>query len=116
MLDDGGDPATIFSIAITKSRDQEWHGAVDGLTIKNMVDDFEENGIFYPAGGITARVGSAVVPFWGWRYLLLRAPASTGTTVAVTYLASSDTSQTTAFETSIPPRPCREGLQAAIPP
>jgi hypothetical protein len=50
MLDDGGAPATIFTIAITKGRDQEWHGAVDGLTINNTVFDFEENGVFtHPA-------------------------------------------------------------------
>jgi hypothetical protein len=46
MLDDGGAPATIFTIAITKGRDQEWHGAVDGLTINNTVYNFEENGVF----------------------------------------------------------------------
>jgi hypothetical protein len=45
MLDDGGNPATIFSIQITKGRDQEWHGAVDGLTINNTVYNFEENGV-----------------------------------------------------------------------
>jgi hypothetical protein len=45
MLDDGGDPASIFSIQITKGRDQEWQGAVDGLTINNTVYNFEENGV-----------------------------------------------------------------------
>ncbi len=45
MLDDGGDPATIFSIEITKGRDQAWQGAVDGLTINDTVYNFEENGV-----------------------------------------------------------------------
>jgi hypothetical protein len=45
MLNDGGDPATVLSVAITKGRDQEWHGAVDGLRINDTVYDFEESGV-----------------------------------------------------------------------
>jgi hypothetical protein len=45
FLDDGGAPAQIFSVAITKGRDQEWHGAVDGLRINDTVYNFEENGV-----------------------------------------------------------------------
>ena len=45
MLNDGGDPATILSVAITKGRDQEWHGAVDGLRLGDTVYDFEESGV-----------------------------------------------------------------------
>ena len=45
MLNDGGDPATVLSVAITKGRDQEWHGAVDGLRINGTVYDFEESGV-----------------------------------------------------------------------
>jgi hypothetical protein len=49
MLDDGAPSATVFTIAITKGRDQEWHGAVDGLTINNTVYNFEENGVIAQA-------------------------------------------------------------------
>ncbi len=45
QLNDGGDPATILSVSITKGRDLEWHGAVDGLRINNTVYDFEESGV-----------------------------------------------------------------------
>ena len=45
LLDDGGDPATIFTVAITKGTDVAWHGAVDGLRINNTVYDFEEFGV-----------------------------------------------------------------------
>ena len=34
-----------FSAAISKGRDFEWHGAVDGLRINNKVYDFEEHGV-----------------------------------------------------------------------
>lgn len=45
-LDDGGDPATISSVAVTKGRDNAWQGAVDGLTINTELFDFEEYGVF----------------------------------------------------------------------
>jgi hypothetical protein len=45
QLNDGGDPATILSVAVTKGRDNEWHGAVDGLRINDTVYDFEEYGV-----------------------------------------------------------------------
>ncbi len=44
-LDDGGAPATIYTVQITKGTDQAWAGAVDGLRINNTVYDFEENGV-----------------------------------------------------------------------
>jgi hypothetical protein len=50
-LDDGGDPATILSAAVTKGRDYAWQGAVDGLRINGTVFDFEENGVFTHAAG-----------------------------------------------------------------
>ena len=48
-LDDGGDPATILTVAITKGRDFFWSGAVDGLRINGTVFDFEERGVFTTA-------------------------------------------------------------------
>jgi hypothetical protein len=44
-LDDGGEPATILSAAVSKGRDFSWQGAVDGLTINDTVYDFEETGV-----------------------------------------------------------------------
>jgi hypothetical protein len=46
FLNDGGEPATIFTVGITKGRDFSWQGAVDGLRINNTVYDFEETGVF----------------------------------------------------------------------
>ena len=45
-LDDGGEPATILTAAVTKGRDSAWQGAVDGLRINDTVFDFEETGVF----------------------------------------------------------------------
>jgi len=45
FLNDGGDPPTLLSVAVTKGRDVEWHGAVDGLRINNTIYNFEENGV-----------------------------------------------------------------------
>ncbi len=45
-LNDGGDPATILTGAVTKGRDFSWSGAVDGLRINGTVFDFEETGVF----------------------------------------------------------------------
>jgi hypothetical protein len=44
-LEDGGSAATILSVGITKGRDYEFHGAVDGLRINDDVYDFEEHGV-----------------------------------------------------------------------
>lgn len=46
FLNDGGDPATIMTVAVGKGRDYEWSGAVDGLRINDTVFDFEETGVF----------------------------------------------------------------------
>ncbi len=46
MLDDGGDPAIIATVAVSKGRDNSWQGAVDGLKINDTVYDFEEMGVF----------------------------------------------------------------------
>jgi hypothetical protein len=45
VLDDGGETATMFSAGISKGRDHEFHGAVDGLRINGTVFDFEETGV-----------------------------------------------------------------------
>jgi hypothetical protein len=45
-LDDGGDEATIYTLAITKGRDHAWVGAVDGLRINDTIYDFEPLGVF----------------------------------------------------------------------
>ena len=45
-LGEGGDPATILTVAIGKGRDFFWSGAVDGLRINSTVFDFEERGVF----------------------------------------------------------------------
>jgi hypothetical protein len=46
FLNDGGEPARIGTVAISKGRDYEWQGAVDGLRINGTVFDFEETGVF----------------------------------------------------------------------
>ena len=45
LLEDDSDFATILSVQITKGRDYEFHGAVDGLRINDDVIDFEETGV-----------------------------------------------------------------------
>jgi hypothetical protein len=45
FLDDGGEPARIFTAAVTKGRDFSFSGAVDGLRINNTIYDFEEDGV-----------------------------------------------------------------------
>jgi hypothetical protein len=45
LLEDDSDFATILSVQITKGRDYEFHGAVDGLRINDDVVDFEETGV-----------------------------------------------------------------------
>jgi hypothetical protein len=45
LLDDGGAAATIISAGVSKGRDYEFHGAVDGLRINDTVFDFEETGV-----------------------------------------------------------------------
>jgi hypothetical protein len=45
-LNDGGDPAVIFTVQITKGRDFAFSGAVDALRINDVVYDFEPNGVF----------------------------------------------------------------------
>jgi hypothetical protein len=42
---DGSDAATIDTIAVSKGRDHEWVGAVDGLRINNKLYDFEPYGV-----------------------------------------------------------------------
>ena len=37
--------ATILTVGVSKGRDYEFHGAVDGLRINNTVFDFEETGV-----------------------------------------------------------------------
>jgi hypothetical protein len=44
-LDDGGDPATIYTVGITKGRDFAFSGAVDALTINADTYDFEPFGV-----------------------------------------------------------------------
>jgi len=41
----GGTPASIYTIAIAKGRDDAWVGAVDGLRINNNVYNFEPYGV-----------------------------------------------------------------------
>lgn len=43
---DGGDPATIYTVAVGKGRDAMWIGAVDGLRINTFTYDFEASGVF----------------------------------------------------------------------
>jgi hypothetical protein len=45
LLNDGGEPAKLISAGVTKGRDYEFHGAVDGLRINDDVYDFEETGV-----------------------------------------------------------------------
>jgi hypothetical protein len=49
LLDDGGDAATMFTVAVKKGADFTWHGAVDGLRINSTVYDFEEHGVIATA-------------------------------------------------------------------
>jgi hypothetical protein len=49
LLDDGGEPATIGTVAVSKGRDFSFQGAVDGLRISSTVYDFEETGVFQTA-------------------------------------------------------------------
>ena len=44
-LNDGGDAATIFTVAVGKGRDFAWSGAVDGLRVNNTIYDFEPFGV-----------------------------------------------------------------------
>ncbi|MDX2629617.1 hypothetical protein PV381_24175 [Streptomyces scabiei] len=44
-LQDGGEPATIYSAAVGKGRDFMWIGAVDGLRINETIYDFEPWGV-----------------------------------------------------------------------
>jgi hypothetical protein len=44
-LNDGGDGATVYSLAITKGRDFEFHGAADKLVYNGNVFDFEPTGV-----------------------------------------------------------------------
>ena len=46
LLNDGGDPALIGTVAVSKGRDNSFQGAVDGLRINGTVFDFEETGVF----------------------------------------------------------------------
>jgi hypothetical protein len=44
-LSDGGAPATVYTLAVGKGRDYEFHGAVDKLTYNSAVFDFEPTGV-----------------------------------------------------------------------
>lgn len=44
-LDDGGDAATIFTVAVGKGRDLSWAGAIDGLRVNGTIYDFEPFGV-----------------------------------------------------------------------
>ncbi len=44
-LVDGGERATILTVAVTKGKDSAWQGAVDGLRINDDIFDFEETGV-----------------------------------------------------------------------
>jgi hypothetical protein len=46
LLDDGGEPAKILTVSVTKGRDYAWSGAVDGLRVNEWDFDFEETGVF----------------------------------------------------------------------
>ena len=46
FLDDGGDPATIYTVQITKGRDFAFSGAVDALVINDTRYDFEPFGVY----------------------------------------------------------------------
>lgn len=50
-LDDGGDAATILSVAVGKGRDFAWAGAVDGLRINDTIYDFEPFGVIERSAG-----------------------------------------------------------------
>ena len=50
-LNDGGDAATILTVAVGKGRDFAWSGAVDGLRLNSTIYDFEPFGVVEtPAG------------------------------------------------------------------
>jgi hypothetical protein len=42
---DSSGPATIYTVAVSKGRDDEWVGAVDALRINNTIYDFETDGV-----------------------------------------------------------------------
>jgi len=42
---DGSGAATIFTVAVSKGRDDEWVGAVDALRINSTIYDFETDGV-----------------------------------------------------------------------
>jgi hypothetical protein len=44
-LDDGGEPPTIKSLAVSKGRDTAFAGAVDGLRVNDTIYDFEPIGV-----------------------------------------------------------------------
>jgi hypothetical protein len=44
-LNDGGNPATIYTVEISKGRDFAYSGAVDGLRVNNDIYDFEPFGV-----------------------------------------------------------------------
>jgi hypothetical protein len=44
-LEDGGDAATILTVAVGKGRDFAWSGAVDGLRVNDTIFDFEPFGV-----------------------------------------------------------------------
>lgn len=44
-LSDGGAPATMYSAAVGKGRDNNWVGAVDGLRMNFTIYDFEQDGV-----------------------------------------------------------------------
>ena len=45
LNDADGVAPVVLSVAVTKGRDFEWHGAVDGLQINNTIYNFEEYGV-----------------------------------------------------------------------
>lgn len=42
----GGTPASIYTVAVAKGRDNAWVGAVDNLRINDTIYDFEPTGVF----------------------------------------------------------------------
>lgn len=41
----GAPDPIIYSVAVGKGRDNEWHGAIDGLRINDKLYDFEADGV-----------------------------------------------------------------------
>jgi hypothetical protein len=41
----GGTPASIYTIAVSKGRDNAWVGAVDGLRINDDIYNFDPTGV-----------------------------------------------------------------------